>query len=241
MSMDVNRAHGIAPVANNTGGSGGREHPQKEQPAVLPEADDGSGETDAFEINGLAAEITPSAQRVLDSLAAEIEPLRRQLELAKVREQNLRKDLARHSFLPVPGRREFIRELNHVLNHLGELTSMPSLVLLHVSNADEVRRKYGRDALDRMLIHVADAVSRTLQPTDILSNLDGNDFAVILLGAGSQLARERAAGIVATLAKTPFNEQGMAITPVIMSGTAELSAGVSAEAAIRAADRNRKL
>ncbi|MEX0693012.1 MAG: diguanylate cyclase [Rhodospirillales bacterium] len=239
--MDVNRAHGVAPVTNNSGGSGGREQPKKEQPAVLPEAEDGSGETDAFEIDGLAAEITPSAQRVLDTLAAEIEPLRRQLALAKEREGNLREDLARHSFLPVPGRREFIRELNHVLNHLGELTTMPSLVLLHVSNADEVRRKYGRDALDRMLVHVADAISRTLQPTDILSNLGGNDFAAILLGADSSLARKRAAGIVNALAKTPFNEQGMAITPVIMSGTAELSAGISAEAAIRAADCNRKL
>ncbi len=237
--MDVNRAQGIAPIANNSPGSGGRDHPHKDNPAELPAQEAAVDESEAFEIDGLAAEITPSAQRILDTLAAEIEPLRRQLELSKEREKNLREDLALHSFLPVPGRREFIRELHHVLNHLGDLTTMPSLALLHIANADEVRRRYGRDALDRLLIHVAEAISRNLQPTDILGSLGGNDFAVILLGAGAQLARERIAGIVQTIARTPVNVQGVAISPVLLGGSAELSAGATAEASIRNADRLR--
>lgn len=239
MAMDVNRADGIAPIANNSAGSGGRDHPHKDPPAEPLAHEPAVDDSDAFEIDGLAAEITPSAQLVLDQLAAEIEPLRRQLELSQEREQNLREDLALHSFLPVPGRREFIRELNHVLNHLGDLTAMPSLALLHVANADEVRRRYGRGALDRLLIHVAEAISRNLQPTDILGNLGGNDFAVILLGAGAQLARERVAGMVETLARMPLNEQGVAITPVLLGSSAELTAGATAEASIRNADRLR--
>jgi len=235
-SMDVNRAQGIAPVSNNAGGGAGQDHPHKEQPEE--HAEDANGEAGAFEIDGLAAEITPAAQRVLDSLAAEIEPLRRQLDMAREREQNLREDLARHDFLPVPGRREFIRELNHVLNHLNDLAVMPSLAVLHVANAEELRRTQGRAALDRYLTYIAGSISRVLQPTDVLGNLGGNDFAVILLGAGVQLARERADGIAKTLGKSLFNEQGAAIAPVIHTGVAELSAGTSAEAAISAADRD---
>jgi len=233
--MDVNRAQGIAPVIGNSGGNAGRDHPGKDQSGEFEE--ERGADADAFEIDGLAAEITPAAQLVLDRLAAEIEPLRRQLELAREREQNLREDLARHSFLPVPGRREFIRELNHVLNHLGDLAVMPSIAILNVANAEDVRRSHGRAALDRYLVHVADTMLRGLQPNDVLGSLGGSDFAAILLGAGDQTARERVSGILNTLSKTPLNEQGGQIVPEILAGIAELSPGLSAEAVLRAADR----
>lgn len=234
--MDVNRAQGIAPVQNQSGGNAGREHPAEDQSDGSEEERPHAGS--AFEVAGLAAEITPAAQQVLESLAAEIEPLRRQLEMAREREQNLREDLAKHAFLPVPGRREFIRELNHVLNHLGDLAAMPSLAVMYVANTEDVRRKHGRDALDRYLVHVARNISRTLQPTDVLGSLGGSDFAVILLGAGVQLARERAAGIVKSVAAAPFSESGETITPRIVAGIAELSTGSPADAAIRQADRD---
>lgn len=236
MSMDVNRAQGIVPVANNSGGNAGKDHPAKDHSGEFEE--ERKGEADAFEIDGLAAEITPAAQQVLDRLAGEIEPLRRQLEMSREREQNLREDLARHAYLPVPGRREFVRELNHVLNHLGDLAVMPSLCILYVTNTEHVRRAYGRDALDRYLVHAANAISRTLQPNDVLGSLGGSDFAVILLGADAKLARERADGIVNSAAKSPFQEQGETVPLKLLFGTAELSPGASSDAAIHAADSN---
>lgn len=234
--MDVNRTQGIAPVGGNPGGNAGRDHPAKDHSDEFQE--EAANETDAFEIDGLAAEITPAAQEVLNRLAAEIEPLRRQLEMSREREQNLREDLARHAFLPVPGRREFIRELNHVLNHLRDLAVMPSVALLHVANAEEVRRTFGRDALDRYLTHVANAVSRTLQPNDVLGSLGGSDFALILLGADASRARERMTGIINTLSAAPFHDQGQTVSLKLSSGVAELSAGTTAEAALHYADRN---
>lgn len=234
--MDVNRTQGIAPVGSNPGGNAGRDHPAKDHSDEFQE--EAANEPDAFEIDGLAAEITPAAQEVLNRLAAEIEPLRRQLEMSREREQNLREDLARHAFLPVPGRREFIRELNHVLNHLGDLAVMPSVALLHVANAEEVRRTFGRNALDRYLTHVANAVSRTLQPNDVLGSLGGSDFALILLGAGASRARERMTGIVNSLSAAPFHDQGRTVSLKLSSGVAELSAGTTAEAALHYADRN---
>ena len=232
--MDVNRTQGIAPVQNQSGGNAGREHHDDEQRDDAEQ--ERSHEGDAFEIEGLAAEITPAAQRVLDELAAEIEPLRRQLEMARERERNLREDLARHAFLPVPGRREFVRELNHVLNHLDDLATAPSIVILHVANAEDVRREYGRAVLDKFLVHVADGISRLLQPTDVLGSLGGSDFAVILLGADTRMARERADGMARSLAASPLSEGGTQLTPRLMTGATEISAGSSAEAAIRAAD-----
>ncbi len=237
MSMDVNRAQGISPTANNAGKSG-REYPSKEKNEQGEPEDVEDVLVDAFEIDGLAAEITPSVQRALDRLAAEIEPLRRQLVMAKEREQNLRDDLARHAFLPIPGRREFLRELNHVLNHLNDLNMMPCVALVNILNADEVRRTRGRDALDRMLVHASNIISNAMQPTDVLGNLGGSDFALILLGADVNMARPRVAAILEKLRAVPLHDAGGSITIEVNVGIAALSQGSSAEASINAADRD---
>ena len=237
MSMDVNRAQGISPTANNNS-KGGRDYPSKEKTEEGGPEDVDDVLVDAFEIDGLMAEITPSAQRVLDNLAAEIEPLRRQLVMAKEREQNLREGLALHAFLPIPGRREFLRELNHVLNHLNDLSMMPCVALVHIANADEVRRARGRDALDRLLVHASNIMSNALQPTDVLGNLGGSDFALILLGADLNMARPRMAEILGKLRAVPLHDSGGSITIDANVGITVLSPGSSAEASINAADQD---
>lgn len=235
--MDVNRAQSISPIQNNGGGGSGQGQTPHREPDDASDSHKNSGIGDAYEVEGLAAEITPGVQLVLDKLAAEIEPLRRQLALAQEREQNLREDLAKHAFLPVPGRREFLRELNHVLNHLGDLTALPSLVVMHLVNGDDVRRRHGRAVLDQFLVHVSNQLGNALQPTDVLGNLGGNDFAIILLGLDSAGARARAEGLVRTLATSRFNAPGEHISPNFVYGVAELSRGATAEASISAADR----
>ena len=235
--MDVNRAQGISPTANNNS-KGGRDYPSKEKTEEGGPEDVDDVLVDAFEIDGLMAEITPSAQRVLDNLAAEIEPLRRQLMMAKEREQNLREGLALHAFLPIPGRREFLRELNHVLNHLNDLSMMPCVALVHIANADEVRRARGRDALDRLLVHASNIMSNALQPTDVLGNLGGSDFALILLGADLNMARPRMAEILGKLRAVRLHDSGGSITIDANVGITVLSPGSSAEASINAADQD---
>lgn len=234
--MDVNRAQGVAAVLNNKGGGGNtHDHPQKDQNDGNEERDT---ETESIEIGGLAAEITPAAQQALDALVAELEPLRLQLAFSKEREQQLREDLAKHDFLPVPGRREFLRELNHVLNHLRDLTVMPSLALLHLKNADIIRRQRGRDALDRFLIHAANAIAASLQPNDVFANIGGNDFGLILLGADDAAARDRIAQMLEALAGQPYADGPTPLAIEIATGIAELRAGASAEAVMRDADRD---
>ena len=230
--MDVNRTQGVAGVPNKGSGDSGQ-HPAHQDKEPAPD-DGASKRDDAVELGGLAAEITPAVQMLLDNLAAEIEPLRAELAMTREREQLYREELARHAFLPVPGRREFMRELNHVLNHLGDLTVMPSLVMIHVANADSVRRHEGRDALDRLLARVAQTLEGTLASTDVLGNLGGNDFVMILLGVGREAAVSRAEEAKNLLAKSGDGER-----PVeIITGVAELGRGMSGDAAIRAADRN---
>lgn len=232
--MDVNRAQGIAALANN--GGGGKGQYQNGQDSRANGGDThGYDHGEAIDLGGLAGEITPAVQDLLDRLASEIEPLRAELRLVREHEQQMREEMARHTFLPVPGRREFMRHLNHVLNHIKDLTVPPSLGLLHIRSADEIRRRYGRGALDRALIDAANRIDERLGPNDVLGNLGGNDFAVILLGVEPVDARARMARIAGELGRS-----GPAgATPVdVLVGVAGVQPGMSAEAAIQAADKD---
>lgn len=238
--MDVNRAQAVSTVNNNAQGKNGREHADKDG------SDDDYNENahhayevgDAVEIGGLAGEITPAVQQLLDQLGAELEPLRAQLKLAREREDKLRQDLAKHAFLPVPGRREFFRELNHVLNHLNDLTILPSLVMIHIANAGDIRRNQGRDMLDRYLVHVASTIDRLLQPTEVLGNLGGDDFALILLAENEEHALDRATQIAKRIQETPLPGYAEIVPPQVSVGVAELVRGASAEAVVIAADKD---
>lgn len=233
--MDVSRAQAVSTVANNTKGKDGREHADKD--GSKDQDDDNAHEADdAFEIGGLAGEITPAVQQLLDRLGAEVEPLRAQLKLAREREDKLRQDLAKHAFLPVPGRREFLRELNHVLNHLDDLNVLPSLAILHIVNANRVRKSEGRETLDRYLAHVAATINQLLDTTEVLGNLGGDDFALILLADGELEARERAAQIAKRLEETPMPSHPHLGPPKVMVGVVELQRGASAESVIASAD-----
>ncbi len=241
--MDVNRAQAISTVNNNAQGKNGQGNADKDG------SDDKNGGNphhayeagDAVQIGGLAGDITPAVQKLLDELASEIEPLRAQLKLSKEREEKLRQDLAAHAFLPVPGRREFFRELNHVLNHLNDLTIMPSMVIMHIANASDVRKSYGRDMLDRYLSHVAATIDRLLQPTEVLGNLGGDDFALILLSENEEHARDRALQIAERIQSAPMPGSENIDTPQVSVGVHELVRGASAESVVSAADKDMRM
>ena len=137
----------------------------------------------------------------------------------------------------MPGRREFFRELTHVLAHMEGLTT-PSLIVLHLVNADDIRRRLGRNALDGVLIHVLSVIDTILEPTDVAGSLGGNDFGLIQLVSDLTLARNKAKDLVQAIAAAPFQWQGK-ITPLeTMAGVATLATTETPEAALIAADKD---
>ena len=148
------------------------------------------------------------------------------------------KELAEtHSFLPLPGRCEFFRELAHVLAHMEGLTT-PSLIVLHLVNADDIRRRLGRNALDGVLIHVSSVIDTIVEFTDVAGSLGGNDFGLIQLVSDLTLARKKAEDLIQAIAAAPFQWQGK-ITPLdTMAGVATLATVETPEAALIAADRD---
>ena len=240
--MDVNKTHSITPV-----GSGGSKQEQKRDPEDdKPENGADSGDsgaspwqgTEAFAIEGLlAGDLDPKVSQALELMASQIEPLRAEVELARGREAHFREISEQHSFLPLSGRREFFRELTHILSHMEGLNA-PVLIVLHLVNGDDIRQRLGRAALDAALIHVATVIQSTMHPTDAAGNLGGNDFGLVLLAGDLELAGNRAQQLVDAITGTPFSWLSETVTLRIATGIAMLDGNMTPETALNAADRN---
>ncbi len=141
--MDVNKADAVI--------SAGQGSPKKDQNhgAVKEKQEDknlAGGEfpwegAEAFAVDGvLADDLGFELQKTLEGLAAQIEPLRAEVERLKGREAHFKELAEKHSFLPVSSHHEFLHELTHILNNMANLTLPPSLAVPHLVNADDFRR-----------------------------------------------------------------------------------------------------
>ena len=242
--MDVNKTDAVTPVGSGglkKDGKRGTDEEQREKDQNTEDEASGASPwegTEAFAVDGLLAGVlTPEVQQAFDSLASQIEPLRAEVERAKGREAHFKELAAKHSFLPVPGRREFSRELTHVLSNSEHLTPPPSLVVLHLVNADDIRRRFGRRALDAALIHVCAVIDANLHPTDVAGSLGGNDFGLILLVGNDELAQTKAQSLIDAVKAQPFPWQEETLTLEIIAGVATLENVDTPENAIQAADK----
>ena len=238
--MDVNQAMSIASVHQDAKKSPQHRDPEEQGSG---KSDQNQGESGSWrEDNAVDASliegVTPEVQRIIDSLNQRIEPLRAELELAKGREAHFRELASHHSFLDVPCRREFMRELTHILTHIDHLTVPPAVIVMHLVGADMVRTKAGRLALDHVLGEVSGIFTHLLQPADILGNLGGNDFGVILLSVDEKSASGVANKLRNAISSHTFTWTDQTFHLDMVSGSCLLSAGTSADAALDAADQD---
>ena len=242
--MDVNKTDVVAPIGSGSPKKEEKRGTDEEQREKNHDTEaEASGAspwegTEAFAVDGLLAGVlTPEVQQAFDSLARQIEPLRAEVERAKGREAHFKELAEKHSFLPVPGRWEFSRELTHVLSNSEHLTPPPSLVVLHLVNADDIRRRFGRRALDAALIHVCAVIDANLHPTDVAGSLGGNDFGLILLVGNDELAQTKTQSLIDAVKAQPFPWQEETFTLEIVAGVARLENVDTPENAIQAADK----
>ena len=186
----------------------------------------------------LAGSLSLETQKILRMLAAEMKPLRAELDRMTARESYYRELAVKHTFLPIPNRREFLRELSHVINDIGRLQVRPGLLLFHISNAADFRRQYGRSAQDFLLTHVAGTIIAAAQITDIVGSIGGDDFGVILLTGGVDKLCTRTNEILEQLYNAPFKWLGHEYQLSVSAGWTELRENWSAEDAFKAADKS---
>jgi len=239
--MDVNQASTIASIHQDPKKQHNKRDPHdhaNHEPEPVSQESGSWRERAAFELDSdLIDGVSAEAQKIINSLSGQIEPLRAALELANGREAHLRELAARHVVLDIPNRREFMRELTHMLTHLDDVTEPPALMVLHLVGTDRIRQQVGRFALDRALADVVSIWTGVLQPADILGSLCGSDFGVLLLSEPASKSAETLVRLRDAVSTQSFCLDSHTMALNVIGGSCRLRPGMTAQVALESADR----
>ncbi|AVP59129.1 sensor domain-containing diguanylate cyclase [Pulveribacter suum] len=93
----------------------------------------------------------------------------------------------------VPNRRAFMERLDTEIGHLqAGLVPHAALLMLDIDHFKRVNDTWGHAVGDIVLRDLAQGVSRMLRRQDMVGRMGGEEFAVLLSGAGVQAAHQRA-------------------------------------------------
>ncbi len=182
-------------------------------------------------------QLTPDVRRAISSLMDEVDTLRHKLNRSKERESYFAEMADKDAILPVLNYRAFVREITRFLSQKMPEGIQHCLLYLNITNGDKIKSDHGYMCIEGALIHVALLLKAELRETDILGNLSGNDFGVILTVSNREGARTKAEELNELIRSRPFNWIGKLITIETAAGVHVLRTGESPENAIQAADK----
>lgn len=87
-------------------------------------------------------------------------------------------------------RREFERELNHLLHDSGSVGGRHALGLIDLDQFKIINDTYGHLAGDALLVRLAERIHHCLRDGDLLARLDGDEFGIILRNCGIETATQ---------------------------------------------------
>jgi diguanylate cyclase (GGDEF)-like protein len=237
--MDVKKAYSIPTISSGGSKKEKEQNPKNNRKRIGQDYDYSVWkETEAFAIDGLlAGNLNPQVSKAFERLANQIEPLRTEIELTRRREAHFRELSEQHSFLPILGRREFSRELSLVLSNLKDLNSAV-LIILHLVNGDDIRQRLGRYNLDCALKHIAEVLKICIQSNDIIGNMGGNDFGLVILSGDMHLAKIRKKQLFNAISSSPYMGLAVPVDLEIAIGIAMLKGKMTKDSALQAADQS---
>jgi diguanylate cyclase (GGDEF)-like protein len=183
------------------------------------------------------AEMTPRVRTAIDGLLGQIDEARKQVQAERDREAYLLGLAEGHPVLPVGNRRHLIRELSRVIARSRVAQTLNTLLIVSIANAAQTRRERGEAAVHALLCEVAALLVGSVRASDVVANLGGYDFAVILTLAGGAAAEEKARSLVDLVAGLEVACDGAVLRPDVDWGAAAIGPDDGADAIIAAADR----
>ncbi len=216
----VKRAEGVARYA------AGQQTPSPASPA------------DAASVMGIPeAELTPKVRSAIMTLMGEVQSLRRELDKAQARLNQLEELADRDTLAPVYNRRAFVRELNRVVSFSERYNVPSSLIYFDVNDFKKINDEQGHAAGDGALLHVAQTLLANLRESDTVARLGGDEFGVILARADAAQASEKARQLARKIGDRPVEFEGRSFPVTVAYGAATFRSGEDGEATLAEADR----
>ena len=192
---------------------------------------------DAASFLGLGeADLTPQVQEALSTLMTEIDDLRNEVSVLKLRLNEAQFQADQDVLTPVLNRRAFLREMKRVAAFAQRYGSPASVVFFDLDGFKSVNDRFGHAAGDAALQAVARRLLANVRESDVVGRMGGDEFAVLLAQADKETALSKAASLAAAVQETPV-EFGEWSAPLHISwGVREIAPGADPEEALAEAD-----
>ena len=183
------------------------------------------------------AEFTPRVRDAIMKLMGEVESLRHELQITRIRLEDMEKAADQDGMLPLLNRRAFVRELTRYINMAGRYNMPVSLINFDLNHLKKTNDTYGHAAGDAVLEHFAQVLSKNVRESDCVGRLGGDEFGVLLSHANQTQALKKADSLAATLQATPTIWDGTTIPVSFAYGAFQLSSGDNPDIAMARADQ----
>jgi diguanylate cyclase (GGDEF)-like protein len=155
----------------------------------------------------------------------------------KLMEFELSRLAATDSLTGLPNRRYFIETANREVERVRRFGTSTSVVMIDLDHFKSVNDTYGHAMGDQALCSFAQTCKKSLRPTDLLARLGGEEFAVLLPGAGAESGVGVAEMLRRSVAETAIEGSHGSINVTSSSGVTEiLRSDRSIDDALRRAD-----
>ena len=182
-------------------------------------------------------EFTPRVRDAIMTLMHEVGRLRREVDQAKARLEDVAKTADQDMLLPVLNRRAFVREVNRFIAFAERYRTPSCLIYFDLDDFKSVNDEHGHAAGDAVLSQFAETILGQVRDSDVVARLGGDEFGVILAHVRREQALKKAATVAAALTARPARWRGTLLPIKFSYGVHELQAGESPDAAMAQADQ----
>ena len=183
------------------------------------------------------AEFTPRVRDAIMTLMHEVDRLRKEVEQARAKLDDLARTADQDMLLPILNRRAFVREITRFTSFAERYKTSSSLIYLDLDNFKTVNDAHGHDAGDAVLRHVSNVILGQIRESDVFARIGGDEFGVILSHITADQAARKGETLAQALRDHPPMVEGKAVPLSFSYGVYELRAGETPDSAMRHADR----
>ncbi len=173
---------------------------------------------------------------VVRRLVDENEGLKATLADLQTRLEELERLANTDTLLPLPNRRAFLRELDHVLHRVARHNTPAAVLFIDLNGLKAINDCHGHQAGDAVLLHVASILKASLSADDMVARIGGDEFGLILNGLDEPAAMAEADLLARTVASEPVDLGRLAVKVSVTAGLAMVRAGDAVETVLARAD-----